>query len=161
MRERAVPRRLAHTQSRMDRVTSSALIARTSSGRPEPGEKGGHDGARAARSGLRGHASDPLFATSYVLLIASFGASAFGFVFWVIAARIYPPTIIGRAGVLISAATFVSGVIAGGTAQVLVRFLPSVQAAPATLVRRVYIFNIVLATVAGFVAAKTAVIWAP
>jgi O-antigen/teichoic acid export membrane protein len=145
----------------MARVRSSALTVSSSTKRTEPGENATHDGARPARAGLLGHASDPLFATSYLLLLASVGASAFGFVFWVVAARIYPPTIIGRAGVLISALTFVSGVTAGGTAQILIRFLPSVQAAPATLVRRVYIFNVVLATLAGFVAAKTAVIWAP
>lgn len=112
-------------------------------------------------SGLRRHASDPLFGTSYLLLIAAAGASALGFVFWAVAAHLYSAHDIGRAGVLISAATFVAGVTAAGPAQVLVRFLPASPASASVLVRRVYLFSIALSGIVGFVTAKTATIWSP
>lgn len=54
---------------------------------------------------VRRHTDDPLFSTSYLLLIAAAGASGLGFIFWVAAARLYTPMELGRAGVLISAAT--------------------------------------------------------
>jgi O-antigen/teichoic acid export membrane protein len=118
-------------------------------------------GISSSTSELRRHAADPLFSTSYLLLIAAAGASALGFVFWAVAAHLYSAQDIGRAGVLISAATFVAGMTAGGPGQVLVRFLPTSRASPSALVGRVYLFGIALSGTVGLATAKTATIWSP
>lgn len=116
--------------------------------------------AASARNVVR-HLTDPLFATSYLLLIASVGASAFGFVFWIVAARSLSQETFASAGAAIAAMTFVAGLSATGLAQVLVRFLPRSGAGTAALIGRVYLSSGAIAGVVAVAAAATAGTWSP
>jgi O-antigen/teichoic acid export membrane protein len=112
--------------------------------------------------GLLGrHLSDPLFSTSYLLLGASVGASAFGFLFWIVAARTLTQATFASSGAAISAMAFVSGLSATGLAQVLVRFLPGAGTGSAALIRRIYVSSAAIAGVMALIAAETAGTWSP
>jgi O-antigen/teichoic acid export membrane protein len=107
------------------------------------------------------HFSDPLFTTSYLLLGASVGASAFGFLFWIVAARTLTQATFASSGAAISAMAFVSGLSATGLAQVLVRFLPGAGSGSAALIRRIYVSSAAIAGVMALIAAETAGTWSP
>jgi O-antigen/teichoic acid export membrane protein len=113
------------------------------------------------RGPLGRHLSDPLFTTSYLLLGASVGASAFGFLFWIVAARTLTQATFASSGAAISAMAFVSGLSATGLAQVLVRFLPGAGAGSAGLIRRIYVSSAAIAGVMALIAAETAGTWSP
>jgi O-antigen/teichoic acid export membrane protein len=113
------------------------------------------------RGPLGRHLSDPLFTTSYLLLGASVGASAFGFLFWIVAARTLTQATFASSGAAISAMAFVSGLSATGLAQVLVRFLPGAGAGSAALIRRIYVSSAAIAGVMALIAAETAGTWSP
>jgi O-antigen/teichoic acid export membrane protein len=113
------------------------------------------------RGALGRHLSDPLFTTSYLLLGASVGASAFGFLFWIVAARTLTQATFASSGAAISAMAFVSGLAATGLAQVLVRFLPGAGNGSAALIRRIYVSSAAIAGVMALIAAETAGTWSP
>lgn len=68
---------------------------------------------------------DSLFRNSFFLMLTSAIIAIFGFIFWLICAKIYSPSEIGLATSLISAATLVSAFSMLGFNNVIVRFLPS------------------------------------
>ena len=57
-------------------------------------------------------------------VIASFSASILGFVFWVVAARLYTPTQVGVTGATIALASGIGNAASGGLYAVLIRVLP-------------------------------------
>jgi O-antigen/teichoic acid export membrane protein len=77
---------------------------------------------RASRA--QGRAADHLVRGSAFLLAATFVASAIGFVFWLVAARLYSAGAIGIASTLISATTLIAYLSLFGFNSTLIRFLP-------------------------------------
>ncbi|HSW65812.1 MAG TPA: oligosaccharide flippase family protein [Bacillota bacterium] len=67
---------------------------------------------------------DSLFQNSVYLMLSTAVMAGFGFVFWIIAARIYSPTDIGFATALISATILLSNFGMLGFSAALVRYLP-------------------------------------
>lgn len=70
------------------------------------------------------HLSDPLFKNAYFLMLSSMTSAGSGFLFWLIAARLYPAEEVGLASALISAMGLISMLSLLGFDISLVRFLP-------------------------------------
>lgn len=73
---------------------------------------------------IRKYIRDPLFRNSLFIILASVLGSAFGFVFWMIAAKIYPKEDVGVATALISSLSLVILVSGFGLGQSLIRSFP-------------------------------------
>lgn len=110
-------------------------------------------------TGLRRHLTDPLFATSYLLLVAAGSTAALGFAFWIVVARRLPAETFGPAGAVVSAMVFVSGASATGLGQVLVRFLPTTGRGAGRLVAAVYAASAAVTGALALAAALTASVW--
>jgi O-antigen/teichoic acid export membrane protein len=79
---------------------------------------------------LADHVRQPLNRTGYALIISSTFASAVGFVYWILAARLYPTDIVGKNASAIAAMTMLAGIATLFLDGTLVRFVP--RAGPAT-----------------------------
>ncbi len=73
---------------------------------------------------IRKYTRDPLFRNSLFIMLASVLSNAFGLLFWMIAARIYPKEDVGVATALISSLSLVILVSRFGLGQSLIRFFP-------------------------------------
>ncbi len=115
--------------------------------------------AIVARAVARARA--PLYANALVLIGNSGVTAGLGFVFWTLAARLYPPAEVGLASAAISAALFVATLGMLGLPNALVRFSPSAGAHRAVLTSTV----LLVVTAAGAVAGAIFIIgidaWAP
>lgn len=69
--------------------------------------------------------SDSLYRNSFWLMAGSFSMAGIGFVYWIIAARLYTPEQIGLATTFLSAASLVNGFAMLGFGTTLIRFLPT------------------------------------
>ncbi len=115
--------------------------------------------AMVARTVARARA--PLYANALVLMGNSGVTAGLGFVFWTLAARLYPPAEVGLASAAISAALFLATLAMLGLPYALVRFSPSAGADRAVLTSTVLLVVTAASAVAGgiFMAAVDA--WAP
>lgn len=123
---------------------------------PEPPAPGA-----ARRRWVEDHFADPLYRTSYLLILASGTTAVLGFVFWILAARSYPARVVGINSAAISAMMFVSGVCQLGLPAVLVRYVPTAGERTGTLVARSYAATAGLALVLGAAAALSSEVWSP
>lgn len=73
---------------------------------------------------IRQYIKDPLFRNSLFMILASALSGAFGFIFWVLAAKIYPKEDVGTATALISSLSLVILLSRFGLNQSLIRFFP-------------------------------------
>lgn len=64
------------------------------------------------------------YRSGYALLVNTAGATALGFVYWAVAARLYSSTAVGRGSALVSALILVSSVAQLNLSKTLLRFLP-------------------------------------
>lgn len=125
--------------------------------------------ARGLRSGpleaiavaIHGHVNTPLYRTAYMLILGGEMTSALGFVFWAVAARRYPPDVVGNNSAAISAMILVSGIAQLGLYAVLVRYLPRTGSAAASFVTRSYVLSGALTAVTAFAIAEMAGRWSP
>lgn len=96
--------------------------------------------------------STPLYANSVYLMATSAASAALGFVFWVVAARLYAAEAIGLGSALLSAAALVSYVASLGLGMGLIRFLPDARGSVVALINSCF-------TITGFVALILAAIF--
>jgi O-antigen/teichoic acid export membrane protein len=103
----------------------------------------------------------PLYRNALVLMGSAGFAAGLGFLFWAIAARLYPPAQLGLASATISSALFVTTVAQFGLPYALVRFSPSAGPGRAVLTSTVVLVVTLAGAVAGgiFIAGMNA--WAP
>jgi O-antigen/teichoic acid export membrane protein len=73
-------------------------------------------------AGLRRELSNPLFRNAYALMANGGLTGVLGLVYWLTAARLYPPDIVGRSSAEIQAIMFISGLVAIN--YMLIRFVP-------------------------------------
>jgi len=71
---------------------------------------------------LKIHLKDPLFKNSYYILLTSSSISIFGFIFWIIVARLYTPNDVGLATVIFSMSQLISVFSSLGLNYSLVRY---------------------------------------
>jgi O-antigen/teichoic acid export membrane protein len=73
---------------------------------------------------LRSHLRVPLYRNAYTLMVSGVGTAVFGLLFWAVASRSFPPTIVGTSTAAIAALTFLTGLAGLYLDGALYRFLP-------------------------------------
>jgi O-antigen/teichoic acid export membrane protein len=102
----------------------------------------------------------PLFANAGYLLGVNLVGALVGFVFWGLAARLYPPEEVGTASAVISAVTLVSGIAGLGMGTGVVRFLPETRS-PRRFLNTVFTFNGLTAVLVGGAFLAGLSLWSP
>jgi O-antigen/teichoic acid export membrane protein len=118
---------------------------------------------RAAPSEIprRVHAgvSEPLFRNAYSLMLNTILTAALGLGFWIVAARLYSPDVVGRDGALLGAMLSLSSLCGLNLHNVLLRFLPTLRRHAANAVLGAYTLSAVATALVatGFVVLMPAV----
>lgn len=73
---------------------------------------------------LKAHLKDPLFRNSFYLLLSMITGAILGFIFWIIAAKIYPQQEVGVNTALISAVSLIAMISFLGLDQSIIRYFP-------------------------------------
>jgi len=102
--------------------------------------------ATGLRERLRVHVSEPLISGAYNLMATTAITGALGLGFWAVAARLFPPSLVGRDSVLINTMVAISSICQLNAWDSIVRFLPAIPAGRrAGMVRRTYALTSVVA----------------
>lgn len=107
----------------------------------------------AIRNRISRDLADPLFRNAYALLVNAVGTSALGFVYWVLAARLYSATFVGASSALIAALLLAATAAQLNLGGALARFLPRSGAKAKRWVLYTYLVSGALAVVLGFAVA--------
>ena len=92
-----------------------------------------------------------LTVNALALMTATIGANGLGLVFWVVAAHLRPPAVVGQASAAVAALTLLSMIAQLNLTNVIVRLLPAAGRLGTYLVGRAYLVVIFLSLVAGLV----------
>ncbi len=84
----------------------------------------------------------PLYLNGYALMISAMAMSGLGFVFWVLAARMYAPAAVGASSALVSLLMFLAGIAQLNLRGALIRFLPLAGLAARRLILGAYAASI-------------------
>lgn len=90
---------------------------------PSPAS-GAPGGGSSLLASLLAHVQTPLFRNAYALIVNTGITALLGFVYWVLAARLYSTADVGRAAAAIAAMTLIAGISLFNLEAVMVRFLP-------------------------------------
>lgn len=109
-------------------------------------------GAAKRRSGgafdrFREELSQPLFRNGHALILSSFATATIGFVYWVLAARGYNPSVVGRNAVALTTMSFLGGIAQCNLASALIRFIPSSGRSLRRFILGCYGFSVVVSVV--------------
>jgi O-antigen/teichoic acid export membrane protein len=80
------------------------------------------------KDALRTHFDDPLYRSAMTLMANTVATSAFGVVFWVLAARTYPTEVLGQDGALVASMIALSTIAQVNGVSAVWRFLPGMGA---------------------------------
>ncbi|HEX9016725.1 MAG TPA: oligosaccharide flippase family protein [Chloroflexota bacterium] len=97
------------------------------------------------------HLRVPLFRNAYALILSTGLTSGLGFVYWLVAARLYPPDVVGLNSAALSSMMFLAGLAQFSLTNVLIRFIPRAKTAALTLTDRATLLTVVAALVASLV----------
>ena len=122
---------------------------------------GGLEPAGSRMRQVRAHLADPLYRTSYLLILSTGVTALLGFAFWTIAAHLYTPREVGINSSAIAAMSFVSGLAQLGLGGLLTRFIPSAGWRLRGLILDSYAAIIAASLVCGAAAALTSPLWSP
>lgn len=86
---------------------------------------------------------NPLLRNAYALVLNSGTTSALGLLYWILAARLYSPDVVGISAALLTTMTFLAEASRFNLGSALVRFLPLAGASGVPLVRRVYAISLI------------------
>jgi O-antigen/teichoic acid export membrane protein len=115
----------------------------------------------AAISRLVAHVRVPLYRNAYALTISQSAGSLLGMLYWVLAARLYAPEVVGLNSAAISALMFVAGVAGLYLDGSLLRFIPRAGAATTRLVTWAFVAAAVSSMLAGLAFVLGIGFWAP
>lgn len=121
-------------------------------------------GSRSVQRFVSAHTErwrQPLFRSGHLLVASSVLTGVVGIVYWLVAARFYPPETVGRNAAAISAMMFLAGCAQLNLMSALLRFLPNSGAAAKTMIVRSYLLGGGLSVVAGAVFVLGVPVWAP
>jgi O-antigen/teichoic acid export membrane protein len=107
----------------------------------KPLDAAGRRGAPLQRvfSRVRRDLEDPLFRNAYALLANAFGTSVLGLIYWILAARLYSPRVVGASSALVAALLLASTAAQLNLGGALARFLPKSGSASRRLVLAAYL----------------------
>jgi O-antigen/teichoic acid export membrane protein len=92
-----------------------------------------------------------LTVNALALMTATIGANGLGLVFWVVAAHLRPPAIVGQASAAVSALTLLAMIAQLNLTNVIVRLLPAAGKLGTSMVARIYLVVVFLSLLAGLV----------
>lgn len=116
---------------------------------------------RAWRTRIFSIVALPLFRNGYALLLSGGITSALGIGYWALAARLYPPAVVGRNSALLSAMYLASAVSQLGLTSVLSRFLPEVGTRSGGLIVGSYALNVAASVFFSVVYLAGLRLWSP
>src|SRR5919204_4550766 len=100
---------------------------------------------------MRARLQVPLYRNGYALIASSGLTSALGLVYWLVAARAYPPSAVGVSAALISAMTLLANLAQLNLKSGFNRFLPRAGNATGRFVVRGYLLAVGVALIASLV----------
>jgi O-antigen/teichoic acid export membrane protein len=92
-----------------------------------------------------------LTVNALALMTATIGANGLGLVFWVVAAHLRPPAVVGQASAAIAALTLLAMIAQLNLTNVIVRLLPAAGKLGTSMVARAYLLVVFLSLLAGLV----------
>lgn len=92
---------------------------------------------------------DPLFRSAYALMLSTGTSSLVGFLYWIIAARTYPPAALGEASAAIATIMLLSSVSQLNLFYALARFIPVTGRSSGRLIANAYIANVIASAIVG------------
>lgn len=104
---------------------------------------------------------NPLYRNGYALIINSVFTSGLGLLYWILAARFYPPEILGLNSAILSAIIFISSISQFNMVNILNRFIPTAGSATRQLIFIAYGTGISLSIIVGTIFVFGIDIWAP
>jgi O-antigen/teichoic acid export membrane protein/aminoglycoside phosphotransferase len=107
------------------------------------------------------HLNSPLYRNGYYLISSSIATSAIGLVYWILAARQYPPYVVGLNSAVIASMTFIAGISELNLMNALIRFIPTAGRSTKRFVFYSYLVTIVIAIIASAIFLKNLSIWSP
>jgi O-antigen/teichoic acid export membrane protein len=110
---------------------------------------------------LNSHLRLPLFRNAYALMFSTVATSGLGLLYWILAARYYPPDSVGLNAAVVSMLTFLAGVAQLPFMNVMLRFIPVAGRSTRRLVGRAYVISTLGATVIGAFFLLTVSWWSP
>jgi O-antigen/teichoic acid export membrane protein len=93
--------------------------------------------------------TDPLFRSAYALILSTVASSAFGVAYWILAARLYPPRVLGQESAAISTMLMLSNFAQMNLFFTLTRFVPTAGRATGRLIGYAYTASGALALLLG------------
>ncbi|MGN6693766.1 MAG: lipopolysaccharide biosynthesis protein, partial [Aquihabitans sp.] len=106
---------------------------------------------RGVRARAVEHLRSPLTRNGYALLLASVITSVLGMGYWILAARLYSETALGRGAALVSAMLLVTSLATAGLKRSLIRFVPTAGRHAPLVVLRIYAVGLGIALAGGIV----------
>jgi O-antigen/teichoic acid export membrane protein len=107
------------------------------------------------------HVRIPLFRNGYALVVSHGVASGLGLVFWLLAARLYSPHVVGLNSALLAATMLVALIAQLNLSQALNRFLPCAGQRTARFIWMSYGLSTLMAVMVGAVFVLGVQVWAP
>lgn len=107
------------------------------------------------------YARQPLFRNASYLWLNTLLLSAFGFVFWTAAARLYPADAVGYGASAIAAITLIAGFSHLGLGIGIIRFLPERRESGAALVNSAFLLTIATSLLASAIFVLGLDLWSP
>jgi O-antigen/teichoic acid export membrane protein len=110
---------------------------------------------------VRQQLADPLSRNGYALVANSGVTGVFGLVYWVLVARLYPTSVVGRASAAYAAMNLLAGFTALNFNGVLTRFIPRAGSRTKTLVTQAYLVSAAASVVVAIPFLLTINRWGP
>lgn len=110
---------------------------------------------------LMSHVRLPLYRNAYALMLSTAFTSGLGLLYWILAARFYPPDVVGLNAAVVATLTFLAGVAQLPSMNVMLRFLPVAGTSTRRLVGRAYLLSMLGAAAIGALFLLSINLWTP
>jgi O-antigen/teichoic acid export membrane protein len=110
---------------------------------------------------LAAHLRTPLYRNAYALMLNTGLTSALGFVYWLVAARVYPTEVVGLNSAALATMMFLAGLAQLNLPSVLIRFIPQVGRGARRLIYLATLATLTAGLIASVVFVWGSPAWAP
>ena len=100
---------------------------------------------------LLAHLRTPLYANAYALMANQIASAGLGILYWMLAARLYSPEVVGQNSAIISFLMFLAALSELGLKAAMTRFIPRMRAHMARLIICTYSANLVATVLFGMI----------